>query len=192
MVDSSSITQDSDLAVQYLGKNRADSKIKLLKPAHKETGILKKASKLLNKFSGVDEEVKKEGLNRIRMDRQDFGYNVYSEDELTAYKALTPDVLETIMAYGSQHSISQMILNRNVIELNMDYSDLNLDPRYKFYSKMAKNRELYTDDCLKSKSKLYQDRTYQRQNLLLQSCGIYNRRRKECLRGFLDGQSCES
>lgn len=150
VVDYQTETIDSDVSVQYLGKNRTDSKIKLHKLLFNEKGILKRASKLLNKMSGEYEVPKEEGLVRIKMDRQDFDYLVYSEDELTAYKALTPDVLESITAYGKIHRIKDMELNRNVINIDLSYSDLNLNPRYKFYSKMAKNKELYTDDCLKS------------------------------------------
>lgn len=93
---------------------------------------------------------KKDSLQKIRMDNKSFPYSVRANDELTAYKYLTPGMMEDVGTFFQKYNGKIMaiesdsansILGQQVAEINMPIS---------FLGKSEKIRAKYNPDYLYS------------------------------------------
>ena len=125
-------TIDRELMCNYSIKRKIDSSISISSPMARGT--------LIGMICGPE--------NRVKMDNKKFHFEVGCDNPVTAYKFLTADVMESIMAFDKIVRIDGMLISdqdMTVLSPNM-FVDLKYSP--KFSKNMKKNRERYSGNSV--------------------------------------------
>lgn len=100
----------------------------------------------LNKEDKADKGSKK----RIKMDDKRFPFEVYCNDDIAAYKFLTPGIMSELQNFASSRSINSIEVNGEQFKVDMNDAIINMDPGIKFTTNVEKLKQRYTYEYIYS------------------------------------------
>ena len=109
----------------------------------------RKADGIIKLFKGIPESYPDQ-LNYIKMDDKAFPFSVYCEDDLIAYKFLTPGVMANLTEFSGFYTVDEITIDNGSVGISIVNEIINMDIKIKFTRNIDSLKEKYNFDYMYS------------------------------------------
>lgn len=109
----------------------------------------RKADGIIKLFKGIPENYPA-NMDYVRMDDKTFPFSVFCEDELIAYKFLTPGVMANLAEFCETCTIDEMTVDQSAVSISIVNEIINMDIKIKFSKNISMLKEKYNFDYMYS------------------------------------------